>query len=173
MTADISIRRLRDADLAEYKALRDAMLYAHPEAFTSDAASEQGRSPESYQTRLGLDRPDGGQFVLGAWRGALLAGAVGCERDPRVKVRHIGHLIGMMVATASQGHGVGRALLVECIAQARQIQGLKMLTLTVTAGNASAIHLYEHAGFVHHGTMPNAIFVDGRFYAKEHMALML
>ena len=34
------IRPLAVADLPTYKALRDAMLIAHPEAFTSDAATE-------------------------------------------------------------------------------------------------------------------------------------
>jgi RimJ/RimL family protein N-acetyltransferase len=164
---------LLSEDLADYKALRDAMLAAHPEAFTSDAATERGRSAQSYEPRLGLDRPDGGQFVLGALQGARLSGAIGCERDPRAKVAHIGHVIGMMVVNEMHGHGVGRELLVECIAQARRARGLTMLTLSVTAGNERAICLYEHCGFVRYGSLPNAIFVDGRFYAKELMALTL
>jgi RimJ/RimL family protein N-acetyltransferase len=173
MTAKISIRRLLNADLADYKALRDAMLAAHPEAFTSDAATEQLRSAQSYQARLGLDRADGGHFLLGAWQGARLTGAIGCERDPRAKVHHIGHVIGMMVVDELQGHGVGRELLVECIAQARRAHGLTMLTLSVTAGNEPAIGLYARAGFVRYGSLSNAIFVDGRYHAKEQMALML
>jgi ribosomal protein S18 acetylase RimI-like enzyme len=173
MTTQVAIRRLLSQDLGDYKALRDAMLAAHPEAFTSDAATERGRSAQSYGPRLGFDRPDGGHFVLGAWQGARLGGAIGCERDPRAKVAHIGHVIGMMVINELHGRGIGRELLVECVAQARRAQGLTMLTLSVTAGNDRALGLYEHCGFVRYGSLPNAIYVDGRFHAKELMALTL
>ena len=166
-----TIRRLVPADLAAYKTLRDEVLTAHPEAFTSDAAPE--RSPDSYLSRLGLQRPEGGEFTLGAWQMGELIGAVSCERDARTKVQHIGHIIGMMVRTRTQGTGVGRELLAACIAQARETQGLVMLTLTVTAGNRAAVHLYERAGFVHYGSLPRAIRVSGEYHAKDHMVLAL
>ncbi len=171
MTAPVSIRRLVPADLPAYKDLRDAVLSAHPEAFTSDAAPE--RSHESYLSRLGLDRPEGGEFTLGAWQAGCLVGAVSCERDPRPKVTHIGHVIGMMVRTDIQGLGIGRVLVEACIAEAHAARGLVMLTLTVTAGNASAVHLYERAGFTRFGRLERAICVDGVYHAKDHMTLSL
>ena len=169
--APVAIRRLVPADLPAYKDLRDEVLAAHPEAFTSDAAPE--RSHESYLSRLGLDRPEGGEFTLGAWQGERLVGAVSCEHDPRPKVVHIGHVIGMMVRSDAQGLGVGRALLDACVAEARAARGLVMLTLTVTAGNASAVHLYERAGFTRYGRLERAICVDGAYHAKDHMTLAL
>ncbi|MEP7295841.1 MAG: GNAT family N-acetyltransferase [Burkholderiales bacterium] len=166
-----TIRRLVPADLVAYKALRDEMLFAHPESFTSDPAPERG--PDSYLSRLGLQRPEGGEFTLGAWQMGELVGAVSCERDARAKVRHIGHIIGMMVRAEAQGAGIGRSLIDACIANARAADGLTMLTLTVTAGNAPAVHLYERAGFVRYGRLPNAICVDGRYHAKDQMVLDL
>ena len=174
MSAPFSIRLLRPDDLADYKALRDTMLAAHPSAFTSDATEGRLRTPESYRSRLGLERADGGQFTLGARDDAgLLLGAIGCERDARFKVRHIGHLVGMMVREHAQGRGIGRALLAECIAQARRAEGLEMLTLTVTAGNRPAIALYEGFGFVRYGSLARAIRVDGQYHAKDQMVLAL
>ncbi len=167
----VTIRRLVPADLPAYKALRDAALSAFPESFTSDPAPE--RPPESYLSRLGLLRPEGGEFTLGAWRLGRLVGAVSCERDARTKVRHIGHIIGMMVRADAQGAGLGRALLEACIAEARAADGVTMLTLTVTAGNAPAVHLYERAGFVRYGRLPRAIRVDGVDHAKDQMVLEL
>ena len=167
----VTIRHLVPADLAAYKALRDHMLAAHPESFTSDPAPE--RAPESYLSRLGLQRPEGGEFTLGTWQLGHLVGAVSCERDARAKVRHIGHIIGMMVRPEIRGQGIGRALLEACIAQARAADGLVMLTLTVTAGNAAAVHLYERAGFVRYGRLPRAILVDGAYHAKDQMSLSL
>lgn len=167
------VRRLRALELPDYKALRDAMLAAHADAFTSDAEAEAVKPAQAYLPRLGLDRPQGGQFTLGAWDGRALLGAVSCERDMRLKVRHVGHLIGMMVVDHARGRGVGRALLQECIAQARAADGLEALTLSVTAGNAAAEHLYLHAGFVRYGTLPRAIKLDGRYHDKHLMILSL
>jgi len=169
--APLSIRRIVPADLPAYKDLRDAVLTAHPEAFTSDATPE--RSHESYLSRLGEGRPEGGEFTLGAWQGEHLVGAVSCERDPRTKVLHIGHIIGMMVRTDTQGMGIGRALVDACIVEARAAGGLVMLTLTVTASNASAVHLYESAGFTRFGRLDRAICVNGVYHAKDHMTLSL
>lgn len=169
--APVAVRRLVPADLPAYKDLRDAVLTAHPEAFTSDAAPE--RSHESYLSRLGHGSANGGEFTLGAWDGDRLLGAVSCERDARAKVHHIGHVIGMMVRSDAQGLGIGRALIDACLAEARAARGLVMLTLTVTAGNASAVHVYERAGFTRYGRLERAICVDGVYHAKDQMTLSL
>ena len=173
MAEPVDIHALVAADLPAYKALRDVMLAAHPEAFTSDAATERQRSAQSYLPRLGLAQLDGGSFMLGAWQSGQLVGALGCERDVRVKVCHIGHLVGMMVRTELQGAGIGRRLLEAGVKAARSVEGMEMLTLTVTASNASAVRLYERAGFMRFGSLPHAIQVDGRYHAKDHMLLTL
>ncbi len=140
MTEDaVAIRLLAAADLPAFKALRDEMLAAHPEAFTSDATEERAKEPTDYLHRLGLDRPDRGQFVLGAWRGERLVGSIGCERDRRRKGRHVGHIVGMMVRPEARGQGIGRDLLQGLIGECRRIDGLEMLTLSVTAGNVPAV----------------------------------
>lgn len=173
MAEPVHIHPLVAADLPAYKALRDSMLAAHPEAFTSDAATERGRPLQSFLPRLGLDQPGSGRFVIGAWQSSQLVGALGCERDMRVKVCHIGHLVGMMVRTELQGAGIGRQLLAAGIETARKVAGMEMLTLTVTATNVAAVRLYERAGFMRFGTLPHAILVDGCYHAKDHMLLTL
>jgi RimJ/RimL family protein N-acetyltransferase len=167
------IRRLDVADLRPYKALRDQMLEAHPEAFTSDALTERHRRADDYVSRLGLQRPEGGHLMLGAWRDSLLLGVVGLERDERAKVRHIGHVVSMMVRTSERGRGIGKALLDALIDEAREPAGLEMLTLTVTDGNSSALRLYERTGFARFGTLHKAIKVGGRYHAKVHMVIYL
>lgn len=173
MAEPVDIHALVAADLPAYKMLRDAMLAAHPEAFTSDAATEQHRTAQSYLPRLGLTQPGGGNFMLGAWQSGQLVGTLGSERDTRVKICHIGHLVGMMVLTDLQGGGIGRQLLEAGIKAARGVDGMEMLTLTVSASNAAAVRLYEQAGFTRFGTLPNAIRVEGRYHAKDHMFLTL
>ena len=169
----IDIAGLTVADLPAYKALRDRMLAAHPQAFTSDATAESLRPASAYSSRLGFERPEGGHFTLGAWRDRRLVGAISCERDARLKVRHIGHLVGMMVRDELQGQGIGHALLEACIARARGAEGLEQLTLSVTSSNAGAVRLYRAAGFERYGTLHHAIKLGGQYHDKDQMVLML
>ena len=171
--AELTIRRMATRDLRAYKALRDAMLEAHPEAFTSDALTERHRRADDYVPRLGLERPEGGHLMLGAWRDDALLGAVGLERDERIKVRHIGHVVSMMVRESARGQGIGRALLEALMDAARDPGGLEMLTLTVTEVNAGAVRLYERSGFSRFGTLHKAIKVGGQYHDKVHMVLYL
>jgi RimJ/RimL family protein N-acetyltransferase len=167
----LTVRELGTADLDAYKALRDHALAHHEEAFTSDAPTEAQRSAASYASRLGAGSD--GSFTLGAFRGDALMGAISLERDPRSKVRHVGHVIGTMVHMSEMRRGVGKALLDALIARAAADDGLHQLTLTVTAGNEPAEQLYARAGFVRYGTLPRAIRIGGRFLDKHHMVLTL
>ena len=169
MTEDVVIRRLEARDLRAYKALRDEMLERHPAAFTSDARTEGYRRADDYLPRLGLDRPEGGHLTLGAWRGTELVGAIGLERDTRLKVHHIGHVVAMMVRDPAQRQGIGRALLDAMIDEAGGAR-LEILTLTVTDGNSNAVSLYERAGFARFGTLHKAIKLGDRYHDKIHMA---
>ena len=166
------LRLLAPPDLPAYKALRDGLLAAHPEAFSSDAETERNRAPETYLARVagaGTHWP----FTLAAWRGAQLAGAITCEREPRVKTRHIAHVVGMMVHSNARGTGVGAALLDACIARCRAQGDIEMLTLSVTSGNEAALRLYERAGFVRYGRLERAIRVGANYHAKDLMMLKL
>lgn len=168
---DLAIRVLGESDLAAYKALRDHALAHHEEAFTSDAATESLRAAESYRARLGGAPGEG--FTLGAFRGDRLVGAISLERDPRSKVRHVGHVVGTMVHADAMRRGVGSALLDALVARAAADAELQQLTLSVTAGNAGAVRLYERAGFSRYGTLPRAIRVADRFHDKDLMRLDL
>lgn len=168
---DIAIRPMLEPDLLGYKALRDAMLAAHPEAFTSDAETERQRDLASYRSRLA-----GGQtlFTLVALDGTRLVGAITCEREPRLKVQHLAHLVGMMVAGSHRSRGIGRLLLAAALEKLRATPGIAQVTLSVTAGNDAAIGLYRSQGFARYGHLPDAIRLpDGRSLAKDLMHLRL
>lgn len=169
----LEIRALGPDDAPAYKALRDAMLAAHPDAFTSDTEAESVKPASHYLSRFAASGGGLVPFTLGAFADGRLVGAVTCERDPRVKVRHLGHVAGMMVEGPLQGRGIGRALLEACIARARDDGGIVKLTLNVTSTNAAALHLYESLGFRRYGRLERAIRVGGRYHDKDHLALDL
>jgi ribosomal protein S18 acetylase RimI-like enzyme len=173
MDAEPSLRALGGDDALAYKALRDEMLARHPEAFTSDAPTESAKPAASYLARFGDDAGGSRRFTLGAWIGPRLCGAISCENDDRVKVRHIGHIVGMMVREESRGRGLGRALLEACIARARRAPGLEMLTLSVTSHNAAAVALYRAAGFDRYGRLPHALKLGNDYHDKDLMVLPL
>lgn len=162
---------MHEPDLLAYKALRDAMLAGHPEAFTSDAETESQRDLASYRSRL-----CGGHtlFTLVALDGSRLVGALTCEREPRRKVQHLAHLVGMMVADTHRGRGVGRALLNDALQRLRDTPGLARVTLSVTTSNRAAVGLYASCGFERYGRLEDAIRLpDGRRLAKDLMQLTL
>jgi ribosomal protein S18 acetylase RimI-like enzyme len=172
MAAEVSVRRLAPEDAVAYKRLRDEMLDGFPDAFTSDAETERAKPASAYLARFSVPG-DPARFTLGAWSAERLVGAISCERDERLKVRHIGHIVGMMVRPQTQGQGVGRALLGACIAHACTLPEIELLTLSVTSGNTSAIALYERAGFTRYGQLPRAIKIDSHYLGKDLMVLTL
>ncbi|MGM9484725.1 GNAT family N-acetyltransferase [Roseateles sp. NT4] len=171
---EAQIRPMLEPDLLAYKSLRDAMLAGHPEAFTSDAETEGQRDLSSYRNRLTGGSNGATLFTLVALDDARLVGAITCEREPRLKVQHIAHLIGMMVSDTHRGRGIGRDLLIATVARLRATPGLAQVTLSVTSTNRAAIGLYESQGFVRYGCLPDAIRLkDGRSLSKDLMRLRL
>lgn len=171
---ELSIRPMLEPDLLGYKALRDAMLTSHPEAFTSDAETEGQRDLASYRSRLAGGPGGSTLFTLLALDGRRVIGALTCERESRRKVQHIAHLIGMMVADTHRGRGIGRALLAGAIARLQAVGGLAQVTLSVTTSNRAAVGLYESVGFTRYGRLPDAIRLpDGRRLDKDLMLLRL
>lgn len=172
--AEIVLRPMLEPDLLAYKALRDAMLAGHPDAFTSDAETERQRDLASYRSRLAGGLGGGTLFTLLALDGARVIGALTCEREPRRKVQHIAHLVGMMVADTHRGRGIGRALLGAAIARLQATDELAQVTLSVTTSNRAAVGLYESAGFTRYGRLPDAVRLpDGRRLDKDLMLLRL
>jgi len=168
----LDVRRLAEADAADYRALRLRALREHPDAFTSSFEEDELKPIEWARQRL-VERPEAPHdFVLGAFAERVLVGILGLSVEPRRKVRHIGEVFGMYVAPEYAGRGVGQLLLDACIGRAREA-GLEQLRLTVTESNARAKALYERAGFRAFGLERNAVKVDGRYFDKCHMALAL
>ena len=169
-----TIRQLAPDDAATYHALRLRMLRDHPEAFVSSFEEVVAKPLTWAQERLAPSTVAPERFVLGAFGVAnALIGSVGLAVEERLKERHKGFVFGMFVAPEAGAAGVGRALLAECIARARRVPGLELLTVTVTSSTLRALRVYEAAGFRAFGIEERAIKVADRYYPKAHMTLDL
>jgi ribosomal protein S18 acetylase RimI-like enzyme len=164
----MEIRRLTLADAPAYRALRLRSFREHPEAFTTSYEELERQGLADTEKRMAAPNLQ----LWGAFIDGELCGYVGLDRETRTKSRHKATLVGMYVKPEAAGHGAGRGLIEALLAQARA-DGLELIVLTVTEGNAKAQGLYERCGFRSFGMEPHAIKVDGRPYAKNHMYLLL
>jgi putative acetyltransferase len=78
--------------------------------------------------------------------------------------------LGMAVAEAWQGRGVGSALMNAAVSLADEWLNLTRLELEVYATNPSALKLYEKFGFEIEGTLREYAFTEGRLVDAYTMA---
>jgi len=143
--------RLRATTEADLDLLYNMLL----EAFNWDGAQRFTREQviaDEHTARYvgGWGRPD--DFGLVALDGDEPLGAIWARALPASEPGY-GYVaddvpeIGLGVARRHRGRGVGSALLVGCIEQARGL-GWRALSLSVEDGNVNARRLYERHGFV-------------------------
>lgn len=155
-------------DASHALAYRELMLEAydrHPQAFTSSVRERASMPLSWWESRLSgkLDVVFGG-FVEGR-----LAGIAGLAFEPREKARHKATLFGMYVSPKVRQHGLGLQLVEAVLAQARSHRELRLIKLTVTAGNDAAFNLYRRCGFIQFGLEPMAVRVGEEYFDKIHM----
>jgi ribosomal protein S18 acetylase RimI-like enzyme len=163
----MNVTRLTAGHASPY---RDLMLHGYehaPDAFTS-TPEERAAMPLSWWANRAAD-PEGKSVAFGAFTGEQLIGTVALEFSSKPKTRHKAHLIGMYVMESWRGRKVGRQLLLAAVEHAQASPGIALVTLTVTEGNASAIALYEAAGFRAFGVEPMAILTPSGYKGKVHM----
>ena len=159
------IRPLDADDAQAYRALMLEAYDTYPQAFTSSVAERAAMPLSWWEKRLDspLDR------LLGAFEGDQLAGIVGLAFEPREKARHKVTLFGMYVTQAYQQRGLGRQLVEAAMVEARRHPRLKLIQLTVTAGNEAALALYQRCGFIQYGLEPLAVRVGDEYFDKIHL----
>ena len=142
-----TIRRIRQDEWVRLRRLRLAALADAPMAFSSTLEHEKAFPEHLWRERaergaVGTERVT---FVAeddGEWIG--LANGLANDPDEPNDPRPL--LVGMFVASAERGRGVGRALLEAVVAWARARRATA-LCLWVTSTNYSAIKLYSECGF--------------------------
>ncbi|WP_260959240.1 GNAT family N-acetyltransferase [Pseudomonas citri] len=165
----MNIRRLRAGDAPAYRELMLKAYARHPQAFTSSVNERAALPINWWESRLG-SRLD---VLLGAFVDQALVGIVGLALEPREKARHKALLFGMYVDEAHLRHGLGYQLLQAALEEARRHPFLRLVQLTVTAGNEPAIRLYQRCGFALYGLEPMAIRMGDEYLDKIHMWLEL
>lgn len=164
----MTIRLLSENDVSAYRSLRLEALQDSPTAFRSSFEEELEAPLEKF---ISVMRQNA---IFGAFNEeGMLIGVAGCRRESRAKRAHQALLVGMHVTASHRRKGTGGALVDHVIQHARQLGGVRMLKLSVTANNQDAIRLYLSRGFKSCGVEPDALFVDGQYFAEETLFLRL
>jgi putative acetyltransferase len=140
------IRPADPKDAADLVALAEAV-GSEPEGWLISDSRWRSVGDERRYLRAVRKHPDAAVFV--AETGDRIVGRLSVARDPHPASRHVADL-GLMVAAAARGQGIGFALLGEAVAWARQVD-VRKLELHVFPHNEPAIRLYERFGFVREG----------------------
>ncbi|MBN2909785.1 GNAT family N-acetyltransferase [Polycladomyces sp. WAk] len=166
----MEIRLLTPSDAPLFQTVRLQALKEQPDAFAATYEETAAQSVEHVAKRLS---PTPESFVIGAFQDKQLVGNVGFKREKGKKLRHKAVIWGMYVVPEVRRHGVGKALLKEIIARAREMEGLEQLMLTVNAENEPARRLYRSMGFCVFATEPRAMKEGNRYVDEDHMILFL
>jgi RimJ/RimL family protein N-acetyltransferase len=162
------IRRLTPADAAVFQAFRLAALQEAPTAFGSSFQEERDFPASVIEGRLAI-KPDRGPF--GAFEGDEIVGLVALGRENMMNLAHKALVWAMYVKPEHRGKGIAKALLQEALFLARSAPDVLQVNLSVNAGNASAIWLYESSGFTVFGREPGAMRINGELHDELHMVL--
>ncbi|REK77010.1 GNAT family N-acetyltransferase [Paenibacillus paeoniae] len=150
--------------------LRLEALGTSPEAFGSSYEDALETPLEAVRAKVEATE---NQFILGAYADGEMVGMAGFLRQTARKTRHKGFIWGVYVKSDYRKHGVGKGLLEAVIEQARRMEGLELIQLTVVTANRGARQLYESLGFQSYGLERNALIVDGIRYDEELMVYEL
>ena len=142
----ISIRRARPEDAAALVEL-GAAIGREPEAWLLNTDGWRTVGEERRYLRALRRHPDAAVYV--AEDDGVIVGRLSVARDPHSASRHVADL-GLMVAASHRRLGIGRALLEQAAAWAREA-GVAKLELHVFPWNEPAIRLYEQFGFEREG----------------------
>lgn len=96
-------------------------------------------------------------------------GNISLEQYIRIRQSHVG-TIGMGVASAWQGKGVGSRLMQAALAVADDWMNLRRVELTVFADNEAALKLYTKFGFEREGLLRDYAVRDGAYVDALTMA---
>jgi RimJ/RimL family protein N-acetyltransferase len=140
------IRRARPKDAGPLVALA-ADVASEPEGWLISDGGWRTAVDERRYLRALRRYNDAAVFVAEAEDG--IVGRLSLGRDPHPASRHVADL-GLMVASTHRRRGIGRALLDQSVAWARDV-GVRKLELHVFPHNDAAIALYESYGFRREG----------------------
>ena len=168
------LRKLTDSDACAYREIRVEMCSRHPEAFGQTPEEVAEMPDDKFVEFMSASDVFPERFILACFEGDRIIGTVAFRRFDLRKESHRGWIWSVYVRPEARGKGISRQLMQQVIDEARGMDGLELLTLTVTVTQANARAVYDSLGFVATGLIPQHFrLADGRYVDCEEMVLRL
>jgi len=167
----MELRLLTVEDAEAFWHLRLEMLRNDPDSFADSTEEHATTTVDAIRQRLKESDP-ASNFVVGSFADGRLSGSAGFFRRPNNKERHKGHVWGVYVSPSQRGKGVGKALMLEIIRRAKEIEGIEQITLVASA-RLPAQKLYESVGFKSYGIEPHSLKISTKYVDDVLMVLFL
>lgn len=165
MSSHLRIRRSTPADASALVAMM-----SDPAVYPGTLQQPFGSEERWRKLLQDNETPGNTNLLLVAEEGAQMLGCAGLHPiGPNLRRRHVMSL-GITVAGAAQGRGVGTRLMQELVRYADQWGQVLRIELTVFADNDRAIALYRRHGFVQEGLHRAYALRDGAYADVLSMA---
>ena len=151
-TNGITVREVRESDLAQYRDLRLEALRTAPLSFGGDYQDSLALPGSEWLERLRGNVGNHFAALFVADQNGVLIGMTGVRRDRGVKRQHNASIWGVYVRSNARSNGLAGTLLAHAMLWAQQM-GIARLELKVSTHNSSALALYTKAGFEIAGTL--------------------
>ncbi|MCM3759016.1 GNAT family N-acetyltransferase [Sporosarcina aquimarina] len=161
------IRRLVPQDAESYLSLRLKALQNSPESFGSTYEEEKDYPVDKYKIRFQSED----SLTFGAFENGVLVGIITLVTEKRIKLRHRATIVALYVSPDMRGFGIGKALIMEAINMAKELQGVEQIYLTVVTTNKAAKELYSLLGFEIYATERRALKLDDVYFDEDLMVL--
>ena len=163
---NFKIRQLERTDAQEFQRLRLFALQNNSTSFGSSFEEEVKKSLEQFEVFIDSTNE---RVFWGAFEDDKLIGMVGLGREDGVKTEHKGFIRSMFVDPSARKRGVASELIGTAINYSEAQMKLEQLTLAVNSTNIEAINLYKKFRFVEYGIEPNALKIEGKYFAEVLM----
>jgi len=150
----------------EYKQLRLESIQESPQSFLDTVVETEALPDLDWQRKME-------NMFFAVTDDDRIVGMIGCYREDKSKLHHIGNVVSFYVTPSFQGQGIGKALLNTVIAHAKSLNGLKKLQLGVITTQKAAQKLYETTGFQKVGEAKMSVCVDEKLFDEHLMELYL
>jgi ribosomal protein S18 acetylase RimI-like enzyme len=167
----MDLRLLTVDDAEAFWHLRSEALRNDPASF-ADSAEEHLKTTVENARKLLTKSDPVSNFVVGMFEDGQMIGTAGFFRRPNKKESHKGHVWGVYVSPELRGKGAGKALMLEIIRRAKEIEGIEQITLVASA-KLPAQKLYQSVGFESYGIEPHSLKIGAEYVDDVLMVLWL
>lgn len=162
---EIQLRWLAEDEWQIYRDLRLEALKADPPAFGSSYEDEVNNPEQLWKDRA--------KNILFAFVEEQPVGLIGHFRQPRVKEKHVAHIVSFYVKENYRNMGIGKLLLDGIISRIREYGDVTKVDLSVTTIQTPAYNVYKKYGFQKAGLLRKELKIGEEYFDLIEMEYFL